>query len=346
MTTRQSILCRVSLFLILLKSQIQLSSSADDDCASPYSLSVPETALQSHKNKNKLIIAHRGASYHLPEHTLQAYRLGLEIGADFIEPDLVATADGRLIALHTADLSVTTNVAEVFPDRDTWFSPFVNRSGYWTYNFTLDEIKKLRVRQRLPRARTTAYDGMFEVPTFLEIQELLNEWNENILNQLLYHEEGINDNMTITIDNGSGSDPHHQHHYPNTAGIYAEIKASPWFAADANMNLVDLFLNEITSNADLFSKILNCPELPKYDEYVVPPLVIQSFGGEVLEELNEKWKSNSVTKGVPVPPMILLSDRHKCWEDPFWFEVGERWRKVVQGLGMDKVTMFFFLSSV
>src|SRR5580765_8783492 len=64
-----------------------------------------------------LIIAHRGASGHRPEHTLQAYRLAVEMGADFIEPDLVSTKDGVLIARHENEIGATTDVAVRFPER-------------------------------------------------------------------------------------------------------------------------------------------------------------------------------------------------------------------------------------
>ena len=111
---------------------------------------------------SKLIIAHRGASAHLPEHSLQAYRLALELNADYIEPDIVATKDNELIAVHSMDISITTDVAEKFPERET-FSKYLNSTGYWSYEFTLEEIKTLRVRQRLPAARSTDFDGEYSL---------------------------------------------------------------------------------------------------------------------------------------------------------------------------------------
>jgi glycerophosphoryl diester phosphodiesterase len=106
----------------------------------------------------KIVIAHRGASAHLPEHSLPAYRLALELDTDYIEPDLVATKDNELIAIHSMDMEITTDVAEKFPDRKT-FSKYLNQTGYWSYEFTLEEVKTLRVHQRLPTARSTAFDG-------------------------------------------------------------------------------------------------------------------------------------------------------------------------------------------
>ena len=116
-----------------------------------------------------LVIAHRGASGHLPEHTLEAYRLAIDMGADFIEPDLVPTKDGHLIARHENEMSETTDVADKFPDRRT------NKTiegrvveGWFSEDFTLAEIKSLRARERL-KSRSSANDGRFMIPTFAEI---------------------------------------------------------------------------------------------------------------------------------------------------------------------------------
>lgn len=119
-----------------------------------------------------LVIAHRGASGHRPEHTLEAYRLAVEMGADVIEPDLVATRDGVLIARHENDISGTTDVAARFPDRRrTKLVDGQSITGWFTEDFTLAEIKTLRATERLP-FRSHAHDGQFEVPTFDEVIDL------------------------------------------------------------------------------------------------------------------------------------------------------------------------------
>lgn len=119
-----------------------------------------------------IIIAHRGASGHRPEHTIEAYTLAIEMGADYIEPDLVATKDGVLVARHENDIGGTTNVAERFPDRKTT-KVIDGRSitGWFTEDFTLAELKTLRVNERLP-FRSHDYDGRFSVPTFDEVLDL------------------------------------------------------------------------------------------------------------------------------------------------------------------------------
>jgi len=119
-----------------------------------------------------LIIGHRGASGHRPEHTFASYQLAAEMGADFIEPDLVSTKDGVLIARHENEIGGTTDVETKFPDRKrTKTIDGANVSGWFSEDFTLAEIKTLRAKERLP-FRAHAYDGQFDVPTFDEVIEL------------------------------------------------------------------------------------------------------------------------------------------------------------------------------
>jgi len=119
-----------------------------------------------------LIIGHRGASGHRPEHTLEGYRLGAEMGADFIEPDLVSTKDGVLIARHENEIGGTTDAAAKFPARRTTKTVDGQAiTGWFTEDFTLAEIKTLRAKERLA-FRSHAYDGQFAVPTFDEVIEL------------------------------------------------------------------------------------------------------------------------------------------------------------------------------
>ncbi|HXR50958.1 MAG TPA: glycerophosphodiester phosphodiesterase family protein [Steroidobacteraceae bacterium] len=125
-----------------------------------------------------LLIAHRGASGSLPEHTLPAYALAILQGADFIEPDLVATRDGVLVARHENEISGTTDVAahEEFAARRRRQSiDGVEVEGWFTEDFTLAELKTLRVRERIPQLRpqNARHDGEFAIPTLQEILQLL-----------------------------------------------------------------------------------------------------------------------------------------------------------------------------
>jgi glycerophosphoryl diester phosphodiesterase len=122
-----------------------------------------------------LIIGHRGASGHRPEHTLAGYRLAAEMGAHFIEPDLVSTKDGVLVARHENEIGGTTDVATRFPDRKaTKTIDGQPVTGWFTEDFTLAEIKTLRAKERLA-FRSHEYDGRFEVPTFDEVIQLAQE---------------------------------------------------------------------------------------------------------------------------------------------------------------------------
>jgi glycerophosphoryl diester phosphodiesterase len=121
-----------------------------------------------------LVIGHRGASGYLPEHTLESYKRAVELGADFIEPDLVATKDGELIARHEPNITSTTDVAdraEFASRRTTKMVDGVSETGWFASDFTLAEIKTLRAKQ--PAAeRDQSLNGRYQIPTLREIIEL------------------------------------------------------------------------------------------------------------------------------------------------------------------------------
>ena len=125
-----------------------------------------------------VVIAHRGASGLRPEHTIEAYSLAIEQGADFIEPDLVITKDGVLVARHDPWLSDSTDVADKpgFADRRTTLK---NPEGetvtdWFVWDFTYDELMTLRAKQ-VREGRPTEFDGQFAIPTFAEIMLLAME---------------------------------------------------------------------------------------------------------------------------------------------------------------------------
>lgn len=129
-----------------------------------------------------IVIAHRGASGERPEHTLAGYKLAIDLGADYIEPDLVLTKDGVLVARHENEISETTDVAahpEFAARKATKTIDGQEVTGWFTEDFTLAELKTLRARERLPKLRSTEYDGQFEIPTFEEILTLLAEVNKD-----------------------------------------------------------------------------------------------------------------------------------------------------------------------
>jgi glycerophosphoryl diester phosphodiesterase len=124
--------------------------------------------------KRPLVIAHRGASGYLPEHTLEAYALAIELGADYIEPDLVATKDGHLIARHEPNITSTTNVSTLpqFANRRrSMVVDGVTEQGWFASDFTLAEIKTLRAVQPAGE-RDQGFNGRFQIPTFDEVVAL------------------------------------------------------------------------------------------------------------------------------------------------------------------------------
>ncbi|MDG4835292.1 glycerophosphodiester phosphodiesterase [Micromonospora sp. WMMD967] len=128
-------------------------------------------------NDRPIVIGHRGASGYRPEHTLEAYRLAIRMGADYIEPDLVSTSDGVLVARHENEISGTTDVSahpEFAARKATKVIDGVAVTGWFTEDFTLAELKTLRAKERLPQVRVanTAFDGRFEVPTLQEVIDL------------------------------------------------------------------------------------------------------------------------------------------------------------------------------
>ena len=153
----------------------------------------------------QVVIAHRGASGRLPEHTLEAYTAAHVLGADYIEPDLARTKDGRFICLHDIHLEATTDVEARFPERR-------RDDGRWyAADFTLAEVKSLRVHERLPN-RFPAGASAFEVPTFEEMIELV---------------QGLNKTTG------------------RTAGIYPELKAPGWHARNG-LPMEKAFLDIVT----------------------------------------------------------------------------------------------------
>ena len=137
----------------------------------------------------QIVIAHRGASGERPEHTLAGYALAIAQGADFIEPDLVMTRDGVLVCRHENEISGTTDVAdhaEFAHRRKEKTVDGVSATGWWVEDFTLDELKTLRCRERIPQLRpnNARYNGQDSIPTFAEALALVRETGVGIYPEL------------------------------------------------------------------------------------------------------------------------------------------------------------------
>jgi len=160
-----------------------------------------------------IVIAHRGASGYAPEHTLVSYFIAMQQGADYIEPDLVVTRDGVLIARHENEIGGTTDVAahaEFAGRRTEKVIDGVRVDGWFTEDFLLEELKTLRARERIPRLRpaNTRLDGGLEIPTLEEILALVR---------------GVEGQRQVRARE-LGSPP------PRPIGVYPETKHPSYFA--------------------------------------------------------------------------------------------------------------------
>ncbi len=164
-----AVLCAATISLTATVSLSAGSAAGDrgrDDVGAP-----------GRNHTDAIVIGHRGASGYRPEHTLAAYELAIAQCADYIEPDLVMTADGVLVARHENEISGTTDV-EDHPELAGRFTTKIVDgqavTGWFTEDFTLAELKTLRAEERIPSTRphNTAYDGMFDVPTLEEVLTL------------------------------------------------------------------------------------------------------------------------------------------------------------------------------
>jgi len=160
------------------------------------------------------VIAHRGASGYVPEHTLAGYFIAIQQGADYVEPDLVISRDGALIARHENEIGGTTDVAshpEFAARKVTKKIDGESVTGWFTEDFTLAELKTLRARERLPELRkaNARYDGEFSIPTFDEVLDLVS----------------AADAQRAAIARAAGLPP------PPRIGVYPETKHPSYFAS-------------------------------------------------------------------------------------------------------------------
>ncbi len=195
-----------------------------------------------------LIIAHRGASGYIPEHSIPAYQLAMDLNTNYIEPDLCLSKDGVFVALHDLLLDDTTNVAS--------FPVYSNRkrtqevdgqmlTGYFVNDFTIGELKELGLNQRLPQ-RTQIYNGLFQIPTLDEIISLI---------QSEYNKTGI------------------------LYGIFPELKHPSYFES-AGFDMGDMLLDQL-AGYDIFNST-NKSGFPEH------PIIIQCFEENTLQSLNNK----------------------------------------------------------
>lgn len=197
------------------------------------------------------IIAHRGASGYIPEHSLAAYSLAIDMRADYIEPDLVLSKDGVFFALHDLLLDDTTNILDFpqFLDRlKTRHVEGRNYTGYFVSDFDSQELKLLHLKQRLPNTRSTILDNQFRMPTLTEIFELMSNYSR--LNR-------------------------------NKVGLYIELK-HPLYYRDLGFLMEDMILKSLTDARYLTINVNQSLS------NTIAPIVLQCFIPETLISLRSK----------------------------------------------------------
>jgi glycerophosphoryl diester phosphodiesterase len=224
-----------------------------------------------------LVIAHRGASGHLPEHTLEAYQLAMRMGADFIEPDLVPTKDGQLISRHENDLTHTTNVALLpqFADRKTTKRiDGIPITGWFSEDFTLTEIKQLKAREPLPalRPQGAEHNDQYSIATLAEIVSLVKQFE---------------------ADTG------------RKVGLYIETKHPTYFRYDGQT------LDGKAIALDTSKKLVQ--ELKRLNFTDPARVFIQSFEVQNLLELKRQWMPGMK---VAFPLIQLIGDTEQAYLPP------------------------------
>ncbi len=185
-----------------------------------------------------IVIAHRGASGLRPEHTLLSYELAIEQGADFIEPDLVPTKDGVLVARHENNIADTTDISahpEFAARRTTKTIDGEKMTGWFTEDFTLAELKTLRAKERLPllRPANTQYDGQAEIPTLAEIIALAKRSSKELGRTIGIYPETKHPSYFASIG------------LPLEARLVDQLNAAGWDRADAPVFIQSFEVNNL-----------------------------------------------------------------------------------------------------
>ena len=277
-------------------------------------------------SRNKTVIAHRGASGYLPEHTLQGVAMAHAWSVDYIEPDLVLTKDNKVIVLHDIYLDTTTNVSTVFPRR-------ARKDGrYYAIDFTLEEIKKLQVNERVNlkdkgrvfKSRFPLKSSSFKVPTFSEYIELVQglniSTNKNIglypeIKAPEFHLKNKKDIAKITLDLLRKYDLDHEDanlylqcfHLPTLKRLRTKLKSKvPMIAL-----IADNSWKESSINYEQYTSLTGLKKLSKY---------VQGVGIYQIHALK-----SDIVKRVKKTPLLVHVYTHRSDQLPSQFKSNQEY---------------------
>ena len=282
-STRSLGLSLLSLLLLLscLSSRAAyqaLSAALEVSVVDAVPASTPSAMATATRDQFPQVIAHRGASGYVPEHSLQAYQTALDLLADYIEPDLCVSKDGVFVALHDVLLDDTTDVASVpqFADRKTTRTvDGAVVTGFFVNDFTFAELEQLTLLQRLP-FRTPLYNGAFRMPS---LQQILG------LAEASYNATG------------------------RLAGLYLELKHPAYFRS-MGFAVEDMLLQQLQAGGLL----VQGPAVARDLKQVVP-VVVQCFDAAALQQLRPHTSLPLVLLVDPPTPQQLKEQSY--WTEPF-----------------------------
>lgn len=237
-----------------------------------------------------VVIAHRGASGYLPEHTLEAATLAYSLGSDYIEQDLVLSKDGVAVVLHDIHLDTVTNVAKVFPDRHR------DDGRYYVLDFTLAELKQLKVHERKNQKGQQVYperyqgSGHFAIATFAEHIELIANLNRQFSKQVGLYPE---------IKSPAW---HRQQGYDISKIVMTEIRAHDLDHKDARIYLQCFDFAEIKRIAAEFKPVIPLVQLIGYRSDRTDYAYLQTAAG--IKEMRQYVAG----VGPAIPQLLVNSD--------------------------------------
>ncbi|MFC7489075.1 MULTISPECIES: glycerophosphodiester phosphodiesterase [unclassified Knoellia] len=346
-------LVSLSLAAGLALSTLTATASAQADA--------PPTSNGRAKFTTPLVHAHRGASGYRPEHTLAAYRLAVQQGADFIEPDLTLTRDGVLIARHEPEISGTTNVAAhpEFADRKvTKRLDGAAVTGWWVEDFTLAELKTLRAVERLgaQRPESASFDGQFEVPTFEEVLDLREELSRQtgrtigvipeIKHSTFLHDAGFDPEVAVVSALTA-----HGLNRPNAAVFVQSFELTPLIRLDDELGFKAGLVFLVSGSGRPYD-LVDQGDPRTYTDLLTPTslkALVKDVDGLGVDKSRVIPRNADGTLGTPT---ALVADAHKAGLDvtPYTFRAENSFLPVDYRIGTnpatygrmgDEVTRFF-----